>query len=395
MPKILRIINRFNIGGPTFNVAYLTKYLSSEYETLLIGGDKEDGEASSLHVLDELNLQPIILKNIKRKVSVLSDIKAFFEIRKIIQSYKPDIVHTHASKAGALGRLAAITCSVPYIVHTYHGHVFHSYFGKFKTTVFKIIERALAKKTNVLVAISEIQKRELSQIHKIAKPEKFAVIPLGFDLDRFQSQQTEKRSDFRKQYGIKTDEIVIGILGRLVEIKHHTFFIELAKYFEDEKVKFFIVGDGNLREHLIEYANSLGLDTVYQPELGMSAKVTFTSWITKTDWFFAGVDIVALTSKNEGTPVSLIEAQAAGKPVITTRVGGVENILPHNYPYCYAVDAYDAYCQGLNELIAHHKNNQLGNLIDSKRIITEYSYQRLVADMEKVYANLLSNSVVK
>jgi glycosyltransferase involved in cell wall biosynthesis len=392
MPKILRIINRFNIGGPTFNVAYLTKYLSKEYETLLIGGDKEEGEASSLHVLDELNLQPVILKNLQRQVSIFSDIKAFFEIRKIIKSYKPDIVHTHASKAGALGRLAAITCSVPYIVHTYHGHVFHSYFGKFKTTIFKIIERYLARKTNVLVAISEIQKHELSHIHKIAKPEKFAVVPLGFDLDRFQIQQTEKRIAFREHYGIKTDEIVIGILGRLVEIKHHTFFIDLAKHFEDKTVKFFIVGDGHLREHLIEYAHTLGLETVYKPKLGTSTKVTFTSWITKTDWFFAGIDIVALTSKNEGTPVSLIEAQAAGKPVITTKVGGVENILPFNYPYCYAVDDFEAYRHGLNELIAHHKNNQLRNLVNPQSIINQYSYQRLVADMEKVYGDLLSNA---
>jgi glycosyltransferase involved in cell wall biosynthesis len=248
-----------------------------------------------------LNLQPVILKNLQRQVSIFSDIKAFFEIRKIIRSYKPDIVHTHASKAGALGRLAAITCSVPYIVHTYHGHVFHSYFGKFKTAIFKMVERWLAKKTDVLVAISEIQKHELSYIHKIALPEKFAVVPLGFDLERFQVQQLEKRNTFREQYGIKADEIVVGILGRLVEIKHHTFFIDLARHFEDKTIKFFIVGDGHLREELIAYARSLGLDAVYQPKFGTSSKLTFTSWITKTDLFFAGVDIVALTSKNEGT----------------------------------------------------------------------------------------------
>jgi glycosyltransferase involved in cell wall biosynthesis len=389
MPKILRIINRFNIGGPTFNVAYLTKYIGKNYETLLIGGDKEVGEASSLHVLDELELKPLILKNLQRQVSIFSDLKAFFEIRKIIKSYQPDIVHTHASKAGALGRLAAISCSVPYIVHTYHGHVFHSYFGKFKTGIFKIIERYLARKTDVLIAISDIQKQELSSIHKIAEPNKFAVVPLGFDLNRFQAQQNEKRASFRLHYGLKPDDIVVGILGRLVEIKHHTFFIDLAKNIKDGQVKFFIVGDGHLKDNLIEYAKECGLESVYKPEWGKSEKITFTSWITKTDWFFAGVDIVALTSKNEGTPVSLIEAQAASKPVITTKVGGVENILPANYPYCFVVNDFDGYLDGLNKLIDQCKNNQLENLVDPIAITNKYSYQRLVSDMEKVYADLM------
>jgi glycosyltransferase involved in cell wall biosynthesis len=391
MPKILRIINRFNIGGPTFNVAYLTKYLGEPYETVLIGGDKEAGEGSSLHILDELELKPIMIQHLKRKVAFTSDIKAFFEIRKIIKAYQPDIVHTHASKAGALGRLAAITCSVPYIVHTFHGHVFHSYFGAFKTGVFKWIERGLAKKTDVIVAISEIQKEEIAIQHQIAPIEKFRVVPLGFDLQRFQDGQAEKRASFRARYGLKPDDVAIGILGRLTEIKDHAFFIQLASNILDNNVKFFIVGDGHLQAPLMANAASKGLQTAYKPEVGVSAKMTFTSWITNTDWFFAGIDIVALTSKNEGTPVSLIEAQAAGKPVITTNVGGVENILPTNYPYCYPVNQFDAYLNGLNELIALHKNNNTKELIDIAAIFKQFSYQRLVADIKQVYDNLLQS----
>jgi glycosyltransferase involved in cell wall biosynthesis len=391
MPKVLRIINRFNIGGPTFNVAYLTKYLGEPYETLLIGGDKEAGEGSSLHILDELELKPIMIQNLQRKVAFISDIKAFFEIRKIIKTYQPDIVHTHASKAGALGRLAAITCKVPYIIHTFHGHVFHSYFGAFKTGIFKWIERVLAKKTDVIIAISHIQKEEIALQHRIAPLEKFRVVPLGFDLQRFQDRQMEKRASFRARYGLKTDDIAIGILGRLTEIKDHAFFIQLAARIPDGNVKFFIVGDGHLQASLIAYSESKGLQTVYKPEDGVSTKMIFTSWITNTDWFFAGIDILALTSKNEGTPVSLIEAQAAGKPVITTNVGGVENVLPANYPYCYPVGQFDAYLNGLKALITLHKNNSATKLIDITAIFKQFSYQRLVVDIKQVYDNLLQS----
>ncbi len=394
MPKILRIINRFNIGGPTYNVAYLTKYLSSNYETCLLGGDREEGEASSKHILDELGLKPIILPQLQRSVSLFSDLNAFLAIRRIIKEFKPDIVHTHASKAGALGRLAAISCKVPCIVHTFHGHVFHSYFGAFKTYVFKQIERLLAKKTDVIIAISELQMHELANVYKIAPPHKFKVVPLGFDLRKFREGQDEKRIAFRKRYGLKTDDIAIGILGRLVEIKHHTFFIDLVARAQNDKVKFFIVGDGHLMQHLQEYASNKGINWIHMPEAKDTAarQLTFTSWMTQTDIFFAGIDIVALTSKNEGTPVSLIEAQASGKPVITTNVGGVENILPNAYPYCYAVDDFEGFWKGLNELITQVKSNQAKSLINSQAILNKYSYQRLVADMEQVYVQCLSKN---
>ena len=139
MPRILRIINRFNLGGPTYNVAYLSKYLSPEFETLLIGGEKDESEESSNHILQNLGLEPIIISEMKREIDLVNDYKAYLKIKKIIQEFKPDIVHTHASKAGTIGRLAAKSCNVPVIVHTFHGHVFHSYFGKIKTALYKNI----------------------------------------------------------------------------------------------------------------------------------------------------------------------------------------------------------------------------------------------------------------
>jgi len=145
MKKVLRILNRFNIGGPTHNATYLTKFLSPEYETKLIGGKKLESEAAFEYLLKENKLDYLIIENMNRALNPIKDLKAFFEIRNIIKDFKPDIVHTHASKSGALGRLAAISMRVPIILHTFHGHVFHSYFGKLKTYLYIVIERYLAQ----------------------------------------------------------------------------------------------------------------------------------------------------------------------------------------------------------------------------------------------------------
>ena len=151
--KVLRIINRFNLGGPTFNAAYLTKYLGPEFETLLIGGLKYEEEESSEFILEKLGIKPVVIPEMKRSISFKNDRIAYQKIKKIIKEYQPDIVHTHASKAGTLGRLAAAKCKVPVIIHTFHGHVFHSYFGKTKTLFYKTIERLLAKKSTKIIII--------------------------------------------------------------------------------------------------------------------------------------------------------------------------------------------------------------------------------------------------
>ena len=146
MKKILRIINRFNLGGPTYNAAYLTKYLENDYETLLVGGQHDESEESSMHILDSLGIVPVIIPEMQRSINPILDKIALKKIKEIIHEFQPDIVHTHAAKAGALGRKAAYDLGVKKIYHTFHGHVFHSYFGKIKTNIFKKIERDLAKK---------------------------------------------------------------------------------------------------------------------------------------------------------------------------------------------------------------------------------------------------------
>ena len=321
MPKVLRIINRFNIGGPTYNATFLSRFLDDEYETLLIGGLPEKEEADSLHILEEYGLSPMLISEMQRVPSFKSDKAAYKKIKQIIEEFKPDIVHTHAAKAGALGRKAAKACGVPVIVHTFHGHVFHSYFGKLKTNIFKFIERRLAKKSDGIIAISDMQKKELSQIHKICPADKIKVIPLGFDLDKFQ-EETSKRDVVREKYNVKEEEIAIAIIGRLAPIKNHGLFLSIIEDVlskTSKKIKVFIVGDGEERTNIEEKVTELNTQ--------FDCEILMTSWIKNIGEFNAGMDIICLTSNNEGTPVSLIEAQAGNLAVVSTDVGGVRDIV--------------------------------------------------------------------
>jgi glycosyltransferase involved in cell wall biosynthesis len=393
MPRVLRIINRFNLGGPAYNVAYLTKYLAPEYETLLIGGEKEPDEESSMFIFKEMGIEPLVISEMNRSVNFLNDIKAYYKIKHIIKNFKPDIVHTHAAKAGALGRLAAYNCKVPVIIHTFHGHVFHSYFGKIKTTIYKNIERFLAKKSTAIIAISEKQKQELCIEYKISSLEKTKVIPLGFDLSKFSENQEEKRKTFREQYQIEEDEICIVIIGRLVPVKNHSLFLRAIQYIRNnsaKKIRAFIVGDGNLRSDLIQLCQGLSLDYCYYPMEQRVATITFTSWIQDVAYPLAGSDVVCLTSFNEGTPVSLIEAQAASKAIITTKVGGIENSVHNNAAFLIDIEDEKSFFKKTLLLI---ENTELRNnmaLRGKDFVFKHFHYTRLVEDIFGLY-NILLN----
>ena len=394
--KILRIINRFNLGGPTFNAAYLTKYIGDEFETLLIGGEKDETEESSTFILDSLGLTPTIIPEMKREIGFKEDKIAYKKLKDIIKEFQPDIVHTHASKAGTLGRMAAYKCKVPVIVHTFHGHVFHSYFGKTKTVFYKNIERYLAKKSTKIIAISDIQKNELTQQHKICKKNKVAVVPLGFDLSRFQEDYEAKRNDFRKHYLLEEDEIAIGIIGRLVPIKNHRLFLEAINQVlkkTTKKVRVFIIGDGEEKENLTQYCKELKLDFTEFNKQKKKATITFTSWVKNVDWANAGLDIIALSSLNEGTPVSLIEAQAANNPIVTTNVGGVENVvLKDKTGFIVPSENVNAFSESLLKLV---ENDTLRKQMSGKGwefVKEKFHYERLVNDMRELYFSLLENN---
>lgn len=392
MTKVLRIINRFNLGGPTYNVAYLSKYMSNEFETLLVGGAKDDTEESSDFIVNNLGLKPIIVEEMLREIDLKNDYTAYKKIKKIIEEFKPDIVHTHASKAGTLGRLAASSSGVPIIIHTFHGHVFHSYFGALKTMFYKTIERYLAKKSTVIIAISEIQKQELVEVHKICRADKVKVIPLGFDLTKFQERLPEKRASFRKKYNLDEDEIAISIIGRLVPIKNHTLFLEALKIASEKtskKIRAFIIGDGEERKTIEATATALGISFVDGTASNEKSLLTFTSWIKEIDIALAGSDIIALTSFNEGTPVSLIEAQASNKPIVTTNVGGIENVvIPDETAFLCENNNLPQFSEALLKLI---ENESIRTNMSQKgwmHVKEKFHYTRLVSDMENLYKSL-------
>ena len=394
MPRVLRIINRFNLGGPSYNAAHLTRHLAPEYETLLIGGDKEPGEDSSLFIFRDMGLEPLVLPEMSRSVNALNDYKAYRRIRQLIKEFRPDIVHTHAAKAGAVGRMAARSCKVPVIVHTFHGHVFHSYFGKIKTGLYKGIERSLAKRSAAIIALSDKQKHELCVEHRIAPPEKVHVIPLGFDLSRFTENQEEKRRVFREKYRVAPDEICVTLIGRLAPVKNHPLFLRAMADARStgRKLRAFVVGDGTMRAELEQLCGQLGLDHVYWPEKQERAMITFTSWITDVSYPLAGSEVVCLTSFNEGTPVSLIEAQAAGVPIVTTQVGGIENSVSNAGAFLVPVNAEQLFYDKLRLLIENEAKR--GEMRGAARsfVMERFSFQRLVSDTRLLYARLLSEN---
>lgn len=407
MPRILRIINRFNLGGPTHNAAYLTKHLPGDYETLLVGGQWDESEEGSKHILDAIGVEPLILPEMRRDIAPWRDRTAYRRVKQLIKDFKPDIVHTHAAKAGAVGRMAASEMGVKVIVHTFHGHVFHSYFGQLRTAMYKNIERFLAKRSTRIVAISERQKMELVDEHRICAENKVSVIPLGFDLSKFQQDLENKRKLFRRVYGVADDEIALGIVGRLVPVKNHGLFLQSVKLLSErtgKKVRAFIVGDGEERERLEQLTRDLGLSMAAGPFFNghgfghgangkpcvANAQVTFTSWIKEVDVVNAGLDIVALTSNNEGTPVTLIEAQAANKPVVSTNVGGIENVILSGRtgllsPPGDAVRLTDNLFQVVEDEALRARLGAGG----WEHVRDRYHYSRLVADTDRMYRELL------
>lgn len=391
MPRVLRIINRLNLGGPTFNVSFLSRFLAPEFETMLLSGIKQDDEESSEFIVSEMGLKPVYIESMRRNISLKDDYAAYKSIKKIIKEFKPDIVHTHAAKAGTLGRLAAIHCNVPVILHTFHGHVFHSYFSPVKTQIFLQIERYLARNTSGIIAISEKQKQELCIAFRVCDPQKTFVIPLGFNLNKFQEGIEHKRMQFRTHYQVANDEIAIGMIGRLTAIKNNMLFLDAFKKvtkITKKKIKAFLIGDGEDKAMLIQHARSLSLRVTEESDA--DAQVVFTSWIKDIDRAIAGLDIVAMTSLNEGTPVSLIEAQAGNKPVLSTRVGGIENVVAENKTALLSPSGdMESFAINLSRLIDDNDLRSAFSKQGWNQVKDTFHYTGLVENMRSLYRQLL------
>ncbi len=395
MPRVLQIINRLNLGGPTFIAGYLSAYLGEGYETMLVAGMKDDSEESSEYIVRDMGIEPVFIDNMRREINFKDDRAAYKQIDRIIKEFKPDIVQTHAAKAGTLGRLAAINNNVPVVLHTFHGHVFEGYFSPLKTRIFLEIERYLAKRSSGIIAISNEQKKDLSGKFKIDKAERTFVMPLGIDLERFTVRQAEKREHFRKTYNIDDETIAIGIIGRLVPIKNHQLFInsfaEVIKR-TNKKVHAFIIGDGEIRAEVEQMTAAAGIKYNTPEKKEDGALLTFTSWIKDVDVPVAGLDIIALTSINEGTPVSLIEAQAAGKAIVSTEVGGIRDIVIENKTALLSkLNEPEMLLTNMLEVI---ENEILRNELSQNGpsfALSKFGYMRMVNDHKELYKRLLKS----
>lgn len=396
MPRVLQIINRLNLGGPTFIAGYLTAYLGDGYETMLLAGQKDDSEESSEFIVRNMGITPRYINTMRREINWNDDRAAYKEIDAIIKEFNPDIVHTHAAKAGTLGRLAAINNNVPVVLHTFHGHVFEGYFGKLKTAIFLNIERYLAWKSSGIIAISNVQKTELSQKFKVASDKKSFVIPLGIDLDKFQNNQDEKRKAFRQKYSLSDETIAVGIIGRIVPIKNHQLFLDCWKNILEKttkKVHAFIIGDGEDRDVILQYCEQLNLCYNIPSDINQDSNITFTSWIINIDEPVAGLDIIAITSNNEGTPVSLIEAQAAGKAVVSTNVGGISDIVIDGKTALLSPkENREAFSKNLLELIENESLRMNMSSLSPSYAESSFGYLKMVENHRNLYSKLLSQN---
>ena len=391
--KVLRILNRFNIGGPVYNATYLTKYLNSDlYETLLIGGQPEKHEQPADYILNNLEVPFRKLKFMRRAISPLFDLLSLIQIIIIIYKYQPNIIHTHAAKSGLLGRLASLFYYKKVkVVHTYHGNVFEGYFSNFKNKILLLIERFLASKSTKIIAISKLQSDDLIYKYKICEKEKIEIIPLGFDLHRFTENTNSKREKLRREFNVNDSIILITIIGRIVPIKNHQLFIEVINYCKSRttrKIKALVVGDGSETEKIIDYAINNKLSYSYK-NVNKECDVLFTSWRSDIDSILAASDILCLTSLNEGTPVSIIESMASETASISTNVGGVSDIIENNFSGIVSSKEVNEYGENLLKMI-EDDNLRLKLAKNGKSISLEnYNYNKLVFNVECLYQKII------
>jgi glycosyltransferase involved in cell wall biosynthesis len=381
--RVLRVIARLNVGGPALHVTYLARGLAGRgYETTLVAGDVGRGEASMAFVADRAGVDVVRLRGLSRELSPLRDAVAAWRLARIIRKVRPDVVHTHTAKAGAVGRTAALLAGPrkPVVVHTFHGHVLRGYFGRAGTLVFRAIETVLARVTDRLVAVSPEVRDELVSLG-VARQERFSVIRLGIELEprvAFDGNLAE----IRRRHGIGAETFVVGWFGRMTAVKRTDDLLRTLATLRERGVDalLLLVGDGDDRERLEQRAHDLGL----------ARTCLFLGYQEDVATWYAVCDAIALTSASEGTPVTIIEALAAGRAVVATSVGGVPDVVDEGETGFLVPPGDTEALAARLELLARdpERRAEMGRM-GRERVLRRYAVERLVDDVDVLYRELL------
>jgi glycosyltransferase involved in cell wall biosynthesis len=384
--RVVRIIARLNIGGPSIQAITLTRRLEPlGYRTVLVRGREEPDEGNMDHLADELGVVPVLVGSMRRNPGWW-DLAALAALVRIIRKERPDIIHTHAAKGGALGRTAALIASTgrpprPVLIHTFHGHSLTGYFSPRVAATYRQVERFLARRCDRLIAVSEEVRDELVAMG-VAPASKFDVVPLGFDLSKFAPAaevRANARVAVRSQLGIPWDARVVTLIARLAPIKRVDRFLRVAGALRDlPDVRFLIVGDGELRDSLQRSDAALALGD----------KLLWTGFRRDMPAVCFASDVVVQTSDNEGTPVSLIEAQAAGVPVVSTRVGGTESAVG-DARFLASVRDENGLANAVRALLEDPRLASQAGAAGRGRVLARFDLERLVADIDRLYRRLL------
>ncbi len=361
----------------------------NHFHTVLVSGRTLESEMKSeeigalienIQILQSENIEFIQCPSLVRKVSIIKDVKALLHIVRIIRKHKPQIVHTHTSKAGLLGRLAAKLCRVPIILHTPHGHVFFGYFGPIQSKLFILLEKLVSLITDRIVTLTDREKRD-HLVAKIAKKDKFAVIFSGVDLRKFKEISLLMKLEIKQKMGIPERSQIVGTIGRLVPVKGHEYFIEAAQYIllKHPDTYFIIVGDGPLKEDLEKKAQNFGIGN----------NILFLGWREDIDVILSLFDIFVLSSLNEGMGRVLVEAMALGKPIVASDVGGIPDLVIHNKNgLLVRPKKSNELADNIQILMENEKKREeLGN--EGNGIVFKYSADKMVTQIICLYTDLL------
>ena len=376
--RVARVVTRLNIGGPSWHVTILSTRLGPEFESVLLVGETDAREGSLLSDARTAGATVVEVPGLRRRPAPLADLRAAFWLYRYFRSWRPTIVASHMAKAGTLARLAAFLAGVPVRVHTFHGHVLDGYFGRARTWAYLTMERILALLTTRFIAISPRLAIDLRSMG--VGVGKTVVIPLGLDLGRL--SQPVERGRLRADLGVGPDAFLVGIVGRLVPIKAHALFLDMASRVHQQRprVEFAIVGDGELWASLQEQAAALGLENV----------VHFAGWRRDLPQVYADLDLVVCCSINEGTPVSVIEACAAGTPVVGTDVGGMADVITDGVTGVLVPSGdAPALAAAVIGVVDEPARAAARSQAARETVTRRYSAERLVEDIRQLYLELV------